>query len=185
MIPRLALLLFCAVWLLSVEVAGAAELEIEDVQIELRNTLYLLRGQIDFNLSDDAQEALDNGVPLTFELHILVRRKGAWIWEESLFDYQVRHTIRYKPLSERYSIDQPGIGETNSFVTRDAALAALGKIRDLRLIETKRLDPSADYEVRMRVALDIDDLPLPLRPIAYLKPAWKLESRWSKWPLEP
>lgn len=178
--------LVCAGWLLAVSLTViAAELQVEGVDIERQDGVYLLSADIDFRLSDDALEALDNGVPLTFELHVQVRRRGAWVWEASLFDYQARHTIRFKPLSERYSIDQPGGGEGNSFVTRPAALAALGTIRDLRLIETDALEPDEEYQIRLRVALDIDELPLPLRPIAYIKPSWKLESKWSKWPLEP
>ncbi|MGD9299645.1 MAG: DUF4390 domain-containing protein, partial [Thiohalocapsa sp.] len=41
------------------------------------------------------------------------------------------------------------------------------------------------YEVQIRVSLDIEELPLPLRPMAYLYPSWKQSSKWTKWPLEP
>lgn len=48
-----------------------------------------------------------------------------------------------------------------------------------------RLDPEVAYQVHMKAELDIEELPLPLRPIAYLRPAWKLGSSWTKWPLTP
>ncbi|MBK1700967.1 DUF4390 domain-containing protein [Thiococcus pfennigii] len=175
----------CALWLATLSLgAAAAEIHVRDVSIRLEDGVYLMDGHIDFDLSDTALEALDNGVPLTFELHVQVRRAGAWIWEGSLYDQQVRHRISYKPLSERYSIDET-TGDGGSFVTRDAALAALGTLRDFPLVEHRHIDPDEDYAVEIHVALDIDELPLPLRPIAYLKPSWKLESKWSKWPLEP
>ncbi|AGA90041.1 hypothetical protein Thimo_1244 [Thioflavicoccus mobilis 8321] len=181
--PRLPVFL-CAIWLATLSLAvAAAEIQVENISIRLEDGVYVMDGHIGFGLSDTALEALDNGVPLTFELHVQVRRDGAWIWEESLYDQRVRKTIRYKPLSERYSIDEP-VGDGNSFVTRDAALAALGTLRGFRLVEKGELDPDKHYQVHVHVALDIDELPLPLRPLAYLKPSWKLESKWSKWPLE-
>jgi len=165
--------------------AQAAEFEIEGVKTYLEEDAYRLDAEIDLALSDQALEALDNGVPLTIELHVRVRREGAWVWEESLYDYQERYRIRFKPLSERYSIHRLSGGEVKSFVTRDAALGDLGSIHGLRLLGQAQLDPDEDYRVHMRVSLDIDELPLPLRPIAYLRPAWKLESRWIRWPLRP
>ena len=37
----------------------------------------------------------------------------------------------------------------------------------------------------LKIALDIEELPLPLRPTAYLLPSWKLSSGWTTWPLRP
>jgi hypothetical protein len=70
-------------------------------------------------------------------------------------------------------------------VTRDAALAALGEIQGLQLLDRARLDPEQAYEVQIRASLDIEELPLPLRPMAYLYPSWKHASKWTKWPLTP
>ncbi len=178
--------LACALLLLGASLAILADdFRVQDVEIRLQDGAYWMDANIDFTFSETALEALDNGVPLTIELHVRLRREGSWVWEGSLFDYQTRYTIRYKPLSERYSISQSEDSDGQSFVTRDAAIAALGTIRDLRLVAQDRLEPEETYRVHLRVALDIDELPLPLRPIAYLRPSWKLHSKWSKWPLDP
>ena len=65
-----------------------------------------------------------------------------------------------------------------------AAIAALGEIEDLWLLEQERLEPDENYLLKVKVSLDIEALPLPLRPVAYLKPSWDLSSGWSRWPLE-
>ena len=49
---------------------------------------------------------------------------------------------------------------------------------------TRDFDLDEEYLVRVDVKLDIEALPLPLRPVAYLKPSWDLTSGWSRWPLE-
>jgi hypothetical protein len=70
-------------------------------------------------------------------------------------------------------------------VTREAAVTALGEIKGLQLLDQSRLEPDVPYEVQIRASLDIEELPLPLRPMAYLYPSWKQSSEWTKWPLTP
>jgi hypothetical protein len=168
--------------------AGSAlggDIRIKDVRTHLDDGSYLLDANVVYAFSDQAMEALDNGVPLTLLVHIQVRREAAWIWEDSAADIQLRYAIRYKPLSERYEVYRLPGREGRSFVGRDAAIAALGEIRNLHLVDANRLTPGEAYEVQIQVMLDIEELPLPLRPIAYLRPAWNLGSPWTKWPLSP
>jgi len=39
------------------------------------------------------------------------------------------------------------------------------------------------YFGMVKTALEIEALPLPLRPVAYLTPQWHLSSGWFEWPL--
>ena len=78
----------------------------------------------------------------------------------------------------------PG-GAGHNYVTRDAAIAALGDLHDLPLLNRGELAAGKDYRVDLKIALDIEELPLPLRPTAYLLPSWKLSSGWTTWPLRP
>jgi len=169
---------------LAVAANAGAEFSVAEVQTRDNGGMLSMDAQIDYGFSEDALEALDNGVPLILEVHVQLRDADAWIWDESLVDQRLRYAIRYKPLSERYLVSQlPGDGGT-SYVTRDAAIAALGEIEDLQLVSADRLDPDHEYEIQIKAALDIEELPLPLKPIAYLLPSWKLSSGWTKWRLE-
>ncbi|NCA68855.1 MAG: DUF4390 domain-containing protein [Sphingobacteriia bacterium] len=162
-----------------------SDFHVQQVQTRLLDDLYRMDARLDFSFSAEALEALDNGVPLTILAQIQIRRVGARIWEDSLLDLQLRYAIRYKPLAERYEVSRLPDREGRGFVSRDAAIRALGEISDLVLIDAARLDPNSTYEIHLRASLDIEELPLPLRPIAYLKPSWKLSSGWSRWPLTP
>jgi hypothetical protein len=173
------------VLLLTSLLAAAQELVIDRVSIRLDEGVYLLDAEIDYRLSDAALEALDNGVPLTMEVHIQVRGNNAWIWQSDAAEYRLRYVIRYHALSGLYEVVNQDSGQRRNFVTRDAALTALGELADLPLIEAERLDPGEGYAVEMRVDLDIEALPLPLRPLAYLSPSWNLSSGWTSWPLAP
>jgi len=163
--------------------ASAGEFGVERVETRLEGGNLALYADIDFDFSEVALEALDNGVPLTVEVHIQVRAADAWIWEDNLVDQRLRYLIRYKPLSERYLVSRiPGDGG-QSYVTREAAIAALGAIEGVDLVAADRLRAGAAYEIHLEAFLDIEELPLPLKPMAYLLPSWKLSSGWTKWPL--
>lgn len=160
-------------------------LDVAQVETRLVDGVFIMNALLDYRFSPEALEALENGVPLTILVQIQVRRVGAWLWEDSELDLQLRYAIRYKPLSERYEVYRLPGTEGRSFVSQDAAIRALGEITGLSLISAERLDPDEDFEVQIRASLDIEQLPLPLRPMAYLKPSWKLSSGWTKWPLSP
>lgn len=172
-------------WLLCSPAFAASGFVVTAASTRLQGQLYLLDVEVDYGFSETALEALDNGVPLTLEMRVQVRREGAWIWESNLVERRQLYTIRYQPLSELYQVTRLPEGPKRSFVTRAAALAALGEVHDLPLLDKGRLDPDESYLVRVKVSLDVEALPLPLRPVAYLKPSWDLSSGWSRWPLEP
>lgn len=161
------------------------EFQIKEVRTRLEAGVFVLDADIELQFSPEALEALDNGVPLTIVLHFQVRNADAWIWEDSAADLRLRYAVRYKPLSERYEVYRLPGERGRSFVSREAAIAALGELRGLQIVSKDRLDPESDYRVHIKAELDIEELPLPLRPIAYLRPAWKLGSSWTQWPLIP
>jgi hypothetical protein len=165
--------------------AASSGFKVEAAKTRLDGETYVLDARIHYGFSDLALEALDNGVPLTIELHIQVRPADAWIWDDNLLDRRLRYAIRYKPLSERFLVTLLHGEGGRSFVTRDAAVAALGEVKGVPLIGPSRLEPDTAYEVHLRADLDLEELPLPLRPMAYLRPSWKLSTGWTKWPLEP
>ena len=174
--------------LLTLVLAGvllAQGVRVTEVRTRLIEGTYRLDAQIDFSFSPEALEALANGVPLTVLMQFQVRRADAWIWNANVTDLQLRYAIRHKPLSETYEVYRlPGTAG-RTFVTREAAIAALGEVRGLELVDRSRLEAGVDYLVELKVSLDIEALPLPLRPTAYLSSAWKLASPWTTWPLTP
>jgi hypothetical protein len=183
--PRVTFLLgvMLAVLLLAAPCAQA-DFSVERVDTRYENDMLVMDAHIDYGFSKAALEALDNGVPLTLEVHVQLRRSAAWMWEESLVDERLRYVIRYKPLSERYTVARLPGNDGRSYVTRDAAIAAISDIEGLQLVPKARLEKNEGYLVEIRAALDVEELPLPLRPIAYLFPSWKLSTGWTKWPIK-
>jgi hypothetical protein len=165
--------------------AMAAEFSISKAAARLQDGTYVLDATIGYQFSPAVLEALENGVPLTAELHLQVRREGAWVWEADVVDVRLRSQIRFSPLLGTYQVTNVDTGQHRSFASRDRAIGALGEVKDLTLARADALDPDETYRVEMRATLDIESLPLPLRPKAYLSPDWNLSSEWSRWRLRP
>lgn len=145
----------------------------------------LLDAEIRYTLNETVSEALDNGVPLTFLTHVQMRRAGSWIWESDVVDHRLLTVLRYRPLSGLYELrDRHGKNKL-SFATRDAALSALGRIVAMPIVERSELRLDQDYMVTLEVNLDIESLPLPLRPMAYLNDDWSIASEPWEWRLRP
>ena len=145
----------------------------------------LLDADIRFDLNETVSEALENGVPLTFEPHVQMRRAEAWVWESDVVEHHLRTVLAYRPLSGMYELRNLSGSEQLSFATRDAALRTLGNIDGMPVVERSNLNLDEDYLVRVDVRLDIEALPLPMRPQAYLKRDWWLASEPWEWRLRP
>lgn len=174
-----------ALWLGAGE-AGAEALDphafaVRDGEVLLSDGVYLLDAAVDFNLSPQATEALESGVPLTFELQIeLIRPRRLWL-DEVIAKLTQRYRVRYHALSGRYVLINLNTGDSRSFPSRTSALSALGTIQGLPIIDRKLLQPGREYQIWLRAGLDVDDLPPPLKTGAYLSPQWRLLSEWHLW----
>lgn len=171
--------------LLAGVVRAAPEFVFERVEVVMRDENVLIDADVRYKLSDSALEALDNGVPLTFELHLQLRRDSSWIWDSDIVENRLRSVLRFHPLSGLFDLHDLQTGAHQSYATRGAALRALGKISDFPVTHIDQLTPGERYRLRMKTFLDIDALPLPLRPKAYVSRDWDLESDVWEWRLQP
>lgn len=155
-----------------------------DLNLSEDDQSLLLQGQITFNFSKAALEALENGLPLGVETEVIVRPSGKWYWPRPVITLSYKLEIQYHALSQHYLVKAIGDEYPSAFLTLSSALEALGMIDQLALIELQKLDPEEQYEVGVRSILDSESLPVPLRPLTYLSEDWRLRSDWKRlsWP---
>ena len=155
-----------------------------DLDLSEDDQSLLLDGQITFNFSKAALEALENGLPLGVDTEIIVRPSGKWYWPRATTILSYKQEIQYHALSQHYLVRAIGDEYPRAFLTRSSALEALGTVDRLALVELQKLDLEEQYEVRVRSLLDSESLPVPLRPLTYLSEDWRLRSDWKRlnWP---
>ncbi len=158
----------------------AEEFVVKRMDCVLENDYYLLFADIEYHLSDKALEALENGVPLTLGTQVRVSHEWAWgMWDREVLDRELRFQLSYHALASLYQLVDQQTGEKQSFATLEAAIAALGEIRGLPILGVGELNRDKKYQLEIQSYLDINALPLPLRPMAYITPAWNLSSEWT------
>jgi len=158
--------------------------EIRSASSRLSDGVWFATTRIDLRLSDDALEALENGIALTIQLQIEVTRVRRFWTDQKVASLKQDYQLSYQPLSERYVVKNLNSGEQNSFATLFSALNSMGRIVDLPLIDAAILESEATYEIAMRAVLDQDTLPGPLRLIAFWSEGFRLVSDWYRWKLE-
>jgi len=123
------------------------------------NDVLLLDAEIIYGLTRGAREALENGVPLTFETQIELDRVRRYLPDPTLVTLIQRFELNYHALTQRFIVRNVNSSEQSSHATLSSALFTIGQLQALR---------SYAAPLRMLAALfRVDD--------------WRLESPWERW----
>ncbi|MEZ5541240.1 MAG: DUF4390 domain-containing protein [Pseudomonadota bacterium] len=160
----------------------AGEFRITDAHAWLSGAELLLDAQVLIGLNRGPREALENGVPLTFELQVQLVRKHVWLWDSVVVEHVRVRRLEYHALSRSFLVRDMNTGRQGNFSRLEDALQAAGTIDRLQLY-SKPLDTNGGYEVRLRGSLDIESLPTPVRLLAYVSSDWDMQGDWYTWPL--
>lgn len=163
----------------------AAEFTVRSVATELKDNVYLLNARIDYTFSREAQRALQSGIPLIILMDIEVEKLRSWWWNKEVAKLQQGYLLIYHALTKKYIINNLNSGAQHNHKSFSTALQTLGRITDLPLIDKGLIEEDKRYQINLRVFLDIESLPAPMRPLAWLSSDWHLSSDWYSWPLQP
>ena len=166
-----------------------AGFDIRNARTELVDGVYLLDADISFVFSEETLEAIENGIPVTIILEMQVLRERGLIWDNLWWDKEManieaKFRIETRPLSKTYLVRNVNYGETKVFGSFGELVVGLGKIRDFPLLDKHLIGDEGHFYLRLRALLDIESLPSPMRPWAYLSSWWRLQSDWYEWPIE-
>lgn len=173
-----------AMALLAMTLCGdaAAEFKVADIQPKLAGQALVLDGQLDLGLSPKVEEAVAKGIPLEIIIDVRLYQQRRYLWDSKIATWTLNRRIQYHALSGQYLVSA-GSAESEtreSLLTQQEALKQLGSLNEIKLALAEA--PSGDgYSVDLRVSLDIEALPAPLRPVAYTSFDWHLNSGWSSW----
>ncbi|PPD44947.1 MAG: DUF4390 domain-containing protein [Methylobacter sp.] len=180
--PLLWFWLFCL--LPPMAQAGCCNAYIKQAGLARESNGYLLSAEIDYQLSEKAMEALQNGVPLFWNIQVKIQRPREFFWPETLAEATIRYRLQYHALLKMYRVKNERNGVVHNVSTLSGAIGLMSVLRNVRLFDGAEFLPEPGAVVALKVDFDRDALPLPLRPLAYLSRQWYLSSDWSSWPLK-
>jgi hypothetical protein len=158
---------------------------IKEAHLTLHDGEAVVSADVEYNFDPAALEALENGVPLTLLIELTLQRERPYWFDETLIEAQRKIQIRYHPLAKSYQIADQSSGALQNFASFAVVKDTLSRIRGWRISGADFLEKNQVYEARLSLKLDIESLPLPLRAVAYLSPAWHHSSPVLSWRVKP
>ena len=165
--------------------SNKGRIEIRDATTARRDGVYYLSARIDYRLSREARTALDQGVALNLELQINLTQTRRFVWDAGVASLRQRYELSFHALTQRYVVLNLNSGESASFQDLASALAALGEVERLPVIDAALLDDDDRYEIALRSVLDIKELPASVRLLSLVYGNWRVASDWYTWRLRP
>lgn len=141
-------------------------------------SIVVLDAGLRLDLADEVLEALKNGVPITVLLKMEVEQLRDYVWNKNIATLEQRYILQYHALSEQYIVRNLNSEEQNNYRSLISALNGLGEVKSLPVIDRQLLDANEKYQLRLRAEIDINALPSPLRPVAWLSSDWRQGSDW-------
>ena len=163
--------------------AAGEGIQVKSAELKLNNDTYELNADIAVNLNRNLEDALKKGLYLHFQTELELSRPHSWWFDDTVVEATRASILSYHLLLRRYYL------ETNyalkTYDTLGEALTALGHIEAWPVAEKKLLKPKQTYKGRLRLRLDLSQLPKPLQINALTGAKWEAEGEWYEWKFEP
>ncbi len=145
------------------------------------NATYYLDTQFNFELTEEADKALRHGIGLEIHTNFQLRLKRGWLWDKTIIEKKIIYKLEHKPLTNNFLAINLNSGLRNSYSNLDAALNYISTVSKMKLFDQNILQKDNHYLARIKIFLDTESLPPPLRPQAYFSPKWDMSSEWFEW----
>lgn len=159
--------------------AQVSGIEIKRINGVVDNTMLMIDADIAYHLSKETRDALAHGIPLEFDIELRIKKEREWIWDEIIVAKMITFRVEYQPLTGHYLVTQTNTGSKHQFRNLPEVLDFIGDINQVPLIGVDMIVPDKIYKAEIRAGLNIQALPAPLRPLAYISSQWQLSSSWQ------
>jgi len=185
--PRGLLVLAMALAAASPALPEGRSIEVTRVEAHLGDGIWQIDADLSTELDPRAVDALTHGVPLTLLLEVRLDPPARWYWPwpEPLAAVEEPYLIHQHALSGQFIVQRLSSGKRSIHRDVEEAVAGIGSVRNLPLVAARSVSAGQRYEGRLRLSLDIEALPAPMQPLAWLTWGRRLGSRWFRWDFIP
>lgn len=170
-----------------VTMSFSADFSISSVYVKNGNQEdnYKIAIEATIKMSEEQVEILKNGISLTFSYTFVIEEKIGVAWLEGDNEPKTyNYTVSYNALTQQYVVNSHRHKKYENFPTLSLALAYVAEPKNMN-IEIVNRHQNRVYRGGVRLKLDINELPTPLRVPAYLSKEWNLDTGWKYWEFAP
>jgi len=158
-----------------------ADFRITEGFSQLDNDVLRTQSAFDLNIGQDPLDALNNGIPLTIAVEMVLSRERAWLPDEKIAQWQFLYEISYHALSGRYVVNEQSSDEYESYNTFNDALRAVEQFTTSWKTSDSMTGNDQNYLMKLRVRLDLTPLPAPIKLVSHVVRQWRQNSGWEQW----
>jgi hypothetical protein len=162
-------------------IADTNSISVNNAEGVIIENMYTVNATISYQLGKESRTALEHGIPLEFDIDIRIRKRRLWFWDQTLVIKTVTYRLEHQPLSGDYLVTRLDNGELEQFQNLEDVLKYVGEIRNFPLTDASSLEINGSLYAQIKSHLNIEALPAPLRPLAYISTDWRLSSPWQTW----
>jgi hypothetical protein len=163
--------------------ALAGQIEPKEASLVVSDETYALTAEFAIDLGPRLEEAVARGVPLFFNLEVVVERPRQFWAAEHIATKLHSQKLSYSSLTRQYRLSSGGLSQ--SFETLNDALRILGRAGSLPVADKALLKPGDTYQVAVRLSLDRNQLPKPFQVDAITDKDWRVEAKTLRWTFKP
>jgi len=176
--------LSCAAAAFAARAQDAGRFEIRNAYVELVNGSWQLDVRLDLALAQAAQQAFEEGVPLTLSLEVEASVERRLLLDEDVVSMTREWQLAYDAIAERFVVTDRATGAHVSHATLAEALEALSRISGITIADTATLPEGQRFDMRVRATVEIGDLPAAVRMLLFWK-SWSRTTEWYAWKVRP
>ena len=179
-------LLVTAVWVPPLRADGLeGRFEVRSADLELKDGVYHLNARLDLPISDAVRRGLTEGVPLSLELDLDIKRVRQLLPNSSVAELTQRYHLQYNGVSARYILRNDNSGQQQSLGTIDEAIEHLSEVHSLPALDKALIARDRRYEANVRAKIDFGTVPFTMRLLMFWVSDWHRECDWYAWTFQP
>jgi Domain of unknown function (DUF4390) len=159
--------------------------EIRSADLELKDGVYHLNARLDLPISDAVRRGLAQGVALSLELDLVIKRVRQLLPNSTVAELTQRYHLQYNAVSARYILRNDNSGQQESLGTIDEAIEHLLEVHSLPALDKALIARDRRYEANVRAKIDFGTVPFTMRVLMFWVSDWHRESDWYAWTFQP
>jgi hypothetical protein len=159
--------------------------EVRSADLELKDGVYHLNARLDLPISDAVRRGLAEGVPLSLELDLGIKRVRQLLPNSSVAELTQHYHLQYNAVSARYILRNDNSGQQESLGTIDEAIEHLSEVHSLPALDKALIARDRRYEANVRAKIDFGTVPFTMRLLMFWVSDWHRECDWYAWTFQP
>ncbi len=156
---------------------------VHSAETHVAGDIILLDASFGLQFSKKLFDALHNGITLNLTIEMRVFKERNYVWDAKVTEAEQHYQISYSSLTGHYTLTDLNREIQFRFPRFGSLLAVVSVLSDFPLLDHQLLKTGVDYRGAVRISVNRDSLPVPLRLMSYVTSGWHFVSEWYSWPL--